>query len=251
MEWVRRRAGSLLGFGLLGGFVWATVVGLSMPSWFEPDESCARKFPGSDRDVSAIRTSWFPPSASCVYGDQVRPYLSPARSVVLSVIGVLLLIVLVTGLVLTVRRLRGDTGPLRTADGIDLGHRRRSHLMFGALDMGVALALLGFAGLLAIVFGGVPGVILFAVSALVGLSAFGTLLDQHMGPLPGTARDSRRRGTVAGLATLLVAAAATVLLHTAVRSMFWAVPLGAIAYAAIVAVQWSWVSRASRVRCSG
>jgi hypothetical protein len=122
--------------------------------------------------------------------------------------------------------------------------------MFGALDMGVALAVLGFTGLLAIVFGGVPGVILFVVAALVGLSAFGALLDRHMGPLPSTARDSRRRGTVAGLATLAVAGAATVLLHTAVLSLFWAVPAGAIAYAAIAVVQWSLASRASQVRCS-
>jgi hypothetical protein len=251
VEWARRRAGSLLGFGLFGGLLWATVVGLSMPSWFEPDESCARKFPGLDRDPSAIRTNWFPPSASCVYGDEVRPYMSTARSVVLSVIGVLLLVMLVTGLVLTVRRLRGDAGPLRTADGIDLRQRRRSHLMFGALDMGVALAVLGFVGMLAIVFGGVPGVILFVVAALVGLSAFGAVLDRHMGPLPGTARDSRRRGTAAGLATLAVAVAATVLLSEALVSLFWAVPLGAIAYAAIAAVQWSLASRASRVRCSG
>ncbi|HEY3556502.1 MAG TPA: hypothetical protein VGL05_03545 [Kribbella sp.] len=250
MDWARRRAGSLLGFGLLGGLVWASVVGLSMPSWFEPDESCATKFHDS-RDISAIRTNWFPPSASCVYGDDVRPYMSTGTSVVLSVIGVLLLIVLVTGLVLTVRRLRGEDGPLTTAEGIDLDRRRRSHLLYGALDMGVALAALASVGMVAGVFGGVPGVILFVVIALVGLSAFGALLDRHMGPLPSTARDSRLRGTAAGLGTLAVAVATAVLLSLSGLSLLWALPLGALAYAAIAAVQWSLVSKANQVRCSG
>jgi hypothetical protein len=77
------------------------------------------------------------------------------------------------------------------------------------------------------------------------MSAFGTLLDRHMGPLPSSAHGSRRRGTVAGLTTLAVGIAATVALSAALVSLLWAVPIGAIAYVAIAAVQWSLASRAS------
>ncbi|RZT20063.1 hypothetical protein EV649_3204 [Kribbella sp. VKM Ac-2569] len=58
MDWVRRRAGSLLGLGLIGGLVWTTVVTLSMPGWYAPGEDCARKVGAVD---AVARTSWFPP----------------------------------------------------------------------------------------------------------------------------------------------------------------------------------------------
>lgn len=238
MDWVRRRAGSLLGLGLAGGLVWTVVVTLSMPNWYDPSEDCARKV-GADNAYP--RTSWFPPSASCVSGDEVRQYMSTTRSVVLSVVGVLLLILIATGLILTVRRLTGDPGPLRTGD--DLKRRRRSHLTFGALDMGVAFAVVTFLNVVAIVFGNLPGAILFILTSLVGLSAFGTLLDRHMGPLPSTALDSRRRGTVAGPATYGIVFAATAVSGQLPFFRFWAVPLSAIAYAAIAATQWSRATR--------
>lgn len=235
MDWVRRRAGSLLGLGLVGGLVWTTVVTLSMPGWYAPGEDCARKVGAVD---AVARTSWFPPSASCVSGDEVRQYMSTTRSVVLSVVGVLLLILIATGLILTVRRLSGEPGPIRTG-GDDLKRRRRSHLMFGALDMAVAFAFVTFLNAFAIVFGGLPGAIVFILTALVGLSAFGTMLDRHMGPLPSSALDSRRRGTVAGLATFGIVFAATAVSGQLPFFRFWAVPLAAIAHAAIAAAQWS------------
>jgi hypothetical protein len=222
---------------LVGGLVWTAVVTLSMPSWYDPGEDCARKVGAVD---AFARTSWFPPSASCVSGDEVRQYMSTTRSVVLSVVGVLLLIVIVTGLVLTVRRLSGDPGPIRTGD--DLKRRRRSHLTFGALDMGVAFAFITALNAFAIVFGDLPGGLVFILTALVGLSAFGALLDRHMGPLPSSALESRRRGTVAGLATFGVVFAATALSGQLPFFRFWAVPLAAIAYAVIAAVQWKRVA---------
>ncbi|TDO68545.1 hypothetical protein EV651_102468 [Kribbella sp. VKM Ac-2571] len=234
MDWVRRRAGSLLGLGLIGGLVWTTVVTLSMPGWYAPGEDCARKVGAVD---AVPRTSWFPPSASCVSGDEVRQYMSTTRSVVLSVVGVLLLLLIAAGLILTVQRLTGAAGPIRTGD--DLKRRRRSHLTFGALDMGVAFAFVTFLNAVAIVFGGLPGAILFILTALVGLSAFGTVLDRHMGPLPSSALESRRRGTVAGLATFGIVFAATAVSGQLPFFRFWAVPLSAIAYAAIAAAQWS------------
>jgi hypothetical protein len=224
--------------GLIGGLVWTTVVTLSMPGWYAPGEDCARKVGAVD---AVARTSWFPPSASCVSGDEVRQYMSTTRSVVLSVVGVLLLILIATGLILTVRRLTGEPGPMRTGD--DLKRRRRSHLTFGALDMGVAFALVTFLNAFAIVFGGLPGAILFILTALVGLSAFGTMLDRHMGPLPSSALYSRRRGTVAGLATFGIVFAATAVSGQLPFFRFWAVPLSAIGYAAIAAAQWSRAER--------
>ncbi|WP_327637381.1 hypothetical protein OHB24_03025 [Kribbella sp. NBC_00482] len=238
MDWVRRRAGSLLGLGLVGGMVWTTVVTLSMPGWYAPGEDCARKVGAVD---AVARTSWFPPSASCVSGDEVRQYMSTTRSVVLSVVGVLLLVLIATGLILTVRRLTGEPGPIRTGD--NLQRRRRSHLLFGALDTAVAFAFVTFLNAFAIVFGGLPGAILFILTALVGLSAFGTMLDRHMGPLPSSALESRRRGTVAGLATFGIVFAATAVSGQLPFFRFWAVPLAAIAYAAIAAAQWSRATR--------
>ncbi|MGW6200716.1 hypothetical protein ACWF0M_31535 [Kribbella sp. NPDC055110] len=228
--------------GLIGGLVWTTVVTSSMPGWYAPGEDCARKVGAGD---AVARTSWFPPSASCVSGDEVRQYMSTTRSVVLSVVGVLLLILIATGLILTVRRLSGEPGPIRT-DG-DIKRRRRSHLLFGALDMGVAFAFVTFLNAFAIVFGGLPGGILFILTALVGLSAFGTVLDRHMGPLPSSALDSRRRGTVAGLATFGIVFAATAVSGQLPFFRFWAVPLGAIGYAVIAAAQWSRATRPAEI----
>ncbi|MGZ0151428.1 hypothetical protein ACXJJ3_30545 [Kribbella sp. WER1] len=236
MELVRRRAGSLLGLGLIGGLVWATAVTLSQPNWYDPGEDCARKLGAVNAEP---RTSWFPPSASCVSDGVVHQYMSTTRSVVLSILGVLLLIALVTGLILTLQRLGGAPGPVRTADDVDLRRRRRTHLGFGALDMAVAFAPITFLNAAAIVFGGLPGGVLIIAASLVGLSAFGAMLDRHMGPLPSTALESRRRGTVAGVATYGVVFAATAFSGQLPFFRFWAVPAGGVAYAVIVAIQWS------------
>ncbi|GAA1129859.1 hypothetical protein GCM10009630_29710 [Kribbella jejuensis] len=248
MDWVRRRAGSLLGLGLIGGLVWTAVVTLSQPSGFDPGESCARKLGVVD---GVARTSWFPPSASCVSGTEVHQYMSTTKSAVLSVIGVLLLICLVIGLVLSVQRLTGEPGPTLTADGVDLRRRKRSHLLFGALDLAVAYAFVTFLTVLAIVFGELPGGFLVIAAALVGLSAFCTVLDRHMGPLPSTALESRRRGTVVGVGTYGVVFATTALSGQLPFFRFWAIPVGGIAYAVIVAVQWSRATSTTQVQHSG
>jgi hypothetical protein len=251
VDWVRRRAGWLLGLGLTGGLVWTAVVTFSMPGWFDPGEDCARRA-GASESSPVVRTSWFPPSASCVYGDDVRQYMSTTRSVVLSITGVLLLIVLATGLILTVRRLTGEPGPLRGADGVDLRKRRLNHLAFGAFDMAVIVALVAFVNATAIVFGGLPGGILFALAAIVGMSALAVVLDRHLGPLPSTALDSRRRGTSAGLTLFGIIFAATAVSGQLPFFRLWSVPLAAIAYAVIAAVQWSRTAKAATpAQCSG
>ena len=237
---MKRWAGILLTAGLLLAMAWTVAVTTSMPGWWEPSEDCARQL-GSDNSAGVtVHTSWFPPSATCDYGSgDVRAYMSPTRSLVLSVLGVLILIVLLTGIIQTVRRFTGDPGPTRTADGVDLGKRRMGQLTFGALDMAVAVAVLTGLNAFAIVLGGIPGGVVFAVTAVAGLSALGVVLDRHLGPLPGTALDSRRRGTVAGLVVFGVIFAATALAGQLPFFRLWAAPLGAVAYAIVAAVQWS------------
>ena len=250
MDWVRRRAGSLLGVGLVGGLVWTTIVTLSMPNWYDPGEDCARKVGAVD---AVPRTSWFPPSASCVSGDEVRQYMSTTRSVVLSVVGVLLLVLIATGLILTVRRLTGDPGPIRPAGDLDLRKRWIKHLTFGAADLAIVFAPLTFLNAVAIVFGAIPGGILFIVTSLVALSAICTALDRHLGPLPSSALDSRRRGTIAGVTTYAVVFAATAVTGGLPFLRLWSVPLGGITYAVIVAVQWHRLrgANANQVQYSG
>ncbi|MEU4604138.1 hypothetical protein AB0F43_14255 [Kribbella sp. NPDC023972] len=240
VEWIRRRAGSLLALGLVLGLGWTVWVSTSMPGWFDPAEACALRFGGDDSAGVEVDTRWFPPSATCDFGGgNVQEFISPAKSAVLSGSGVLALVVLAVGLVLTVRRLAGEPGPARTADGVDLGKRRMSQLTFGALDMAVAVAVLTAANAFAVALGGLPGGIMFALAAMIGLSALSVVLDRHVGPLPSTALDSRRRGTTVGLTVFAVVFAATAVTGQLPFFRLWSVPLAAITYAVVAAVQWS------------
>jgi hypothetical protein len=246
---VRRRAGWVLGLGLIGGLVWTAVVTLSQPGWYDPTRDCSRKL---GPDPTSVHTSWFPPTATCLYGDESRQYMSTSRTVVLSILAVLLLVVVAMGLLLTVRRLSGDPGPIRPAGDLDLRKRRLKHLTFGAADIAVVFAPLTFLNAVAIVFGGIPGGVLFIVTSLVALSAICTALDRHLGPLPSSALDSRRRGTIAGVAVYAVVFAATAITGGLPFFRLWSVPLGGIAYAAIAAVQWQRASTsANQVQYSG
>ena len=240
MEWVKRRAGSLLAAGLVLALGWTAAVTTSQPNWLDPSEDCARKVGGYDGldGTADVHTRWFPPAASCAFGHGEVQYLSTARSVVLSVAGVLIAVILLTGLALTVRRFSGEPGPLRPADK-DLRRRKFNQLTFGAVDVALSVAVLTFFNAAAIVFGGLPGGILFSLASIAGLSALGVVLDGHLGPLPSTALDSRRRGTVAGAAVYGVIFVATALSGQLPFLRLWSVPLGGVAYAAIVAVQWS------------
>jgi hypothetical protein len=241
VEWVKRRAGLLLGSGLVLGLGWTAAVTASMPDWYDPSEACRLKLGGYDDPGGSaeVHTGWFPPSASCDFGNGPVQYMSTTRSVLLSVGGVLILIVLVTGLVLTVRRFTSAPGVTTTADGVNLRRRMINQLTFGALDVAVVVAVLTFCNAAAIIFGGLPGGILFAIATIAGLSALGVVLDRHLGPLPSTTLDSRRRGAVAGVTVFGVIFVATALTGQLPFFRLWSVPVGAIAYAAVVAVQWS------------
>lgn len=194
---MKRRAGLLLGSGLVLGLGWTAAVTLSMPDWYDPSEACTRKVGGYENTGGAeVHTGWFPLSASCDFGNGPVQYMSTTRSVVLSIVGVLILIVLVTGLVQTVKRFSGEPGVTTTAEGVNLRRRMINQLTFGALDVGVVVAVLTFFNAAAIIFGGLPGGILFAIASIAGLSALGVVLDRHLGPLPSTTLDSRRRAAV-------------------------------------------------------
>jgi hypothetical protein len=121
-----------------------------------------------------------------------------------------------------------------------------SQLTFGALDMAVAVAVLTAVNAFMIVLGGPPGGIMFAVAAMVGLSALSVVLDRHMGPLPTTALDSRRRGTTAGLTVFGVIFAATAAAGQLPFFRLWSVPLAAITYAVVAGVQWSRLPHSGR-----
>jgi hypothetical protein len=240
--WVKRRAGLVLAVGLLLGLGWTAAVTTSMPNWFDPSEACALKLGGHDNPGGSaeVHTRWFPPAASCDFGDgDVRQYISTTRSTVLAVLGVLILVVLVSGLVLTVRRLTGAPGELRGAEDVDLRRRKFNQFAFGALDVLVVGAVLTFFNAAAVIFGGIPGGILFIVASIAGLSALGVALDRHTGPLPSTALDSRRRGTVAGATVFAVIFAATALTGQLPFFRLWSAPLAAVMYVVIAAVQWS------------
>ncbi|GAB2673102.1 hypothetical protein [Kribbella swartbergensis] len=240
MEWIRRWAGGLLAVAIVLGLGWTVAVSTSMPSWFDPAEACALRYGGADSAGVVVHTGWFPPSATCDFGNgNVQDYISPAKSAVLSATGILILIALIAALILTVQRLTGDPGPLRTAGDVDLGKRRMTQLTFGVLDLAVAVAVLTAGNAFAIVLGGLPGGIVFAVAAVTGLSALAVVLDRHMGPLPSTALDSRRRGTTAGLTVFAVIFAATAVSGQMPFFRLWSVPLAALTYAAVAGIQWS------------
>ena len=227
--------------GLVLGLIWACVVSASLPSWWDPSKSCFDKLGPAVNSPDAIaHTSWFPPSATCDFGGgDVRDYLSTTHTVLLSITGILVLALTAVGVVLTLQSLTGDPGPTRPAGDADLSRRHRNHLLYGALDVLVVVAILTGLNAAAIVFGEIIGGILFVIAAVAGLGALATALDRHTGPLPSTALDSRRRGAATGAIVFGVVFVATALTGQLPFFRLWAAPLAAITYAVIVHRQWT------------
>jgi hypothetical protein len=101
------------------------------------------------------------------------------------------------------------------------------------------VALFAGANIFAAFLAGPPGMLIIALTATAALSAVASALDRQLGPLPSTARDSHRRGTLAGCTTI-----ATVFVITAATGNFpfyriWVAPIGALTYLLITTVQWS------------
>ncbi|TDO45938.1 hypothetical protein EV643_112268 [Kribbella sp. VKM Ac-2527] len=241
-----RKRNWLLGLGLAAAAAWSVAVSAAMPSWFDPSDDCAHtagrsgfSYPsGSSERSIDIEISWFPPRATCdVGGDRVYDFISPAKSVTLTVIGVLIALVVAVGLVGAVRKLFSTGGVIRSPEAIDLRRRRFTHLATAAAAGFVAIGGCVLALVFAVFLGGPPGVITLAIAAPVVFAALASAIDRAYGPLPSTAAHSRRRGTAAAVITLLVAVLA------AARNFpiptFWPALLGAATYAIVVAVQWT------------
>ncbi|MFB6724194.1 hypothetical protein ACFCV3_28710 [Kribbella sp. NPDC056345] len=229
-----------LAAGLVLGLIWSVVASASMPSWWDPSESCFKKLGPTVGPDATVHTSWFPPSATCDFGNgDVRDYLSTTQSVILSITGLAVLALVAAGIILTLRTLKGDPGPTRSADGADLGRRHRNHLLYGALDVLVLVAVLSAVNVAAIVFGEIIGGVLFAVTTVTALGTLATILDRHTGPLPSTALASRRRGAATGAILFSVIFVATALTGQLPFFRLWAAPLAAITYAVVVHIQWT------------
>jgi hypothetical protein len=241
---VKRRAGSLLTLGLMSMLGWSLAVSASMPSWFDPDRDCAQAFPLAEGDGLRISTEWLPPHASCDFGDgQLHQFISPTRSTVLTIIFALTAALTLFGLYFVLRRLTDPAGILRAAEAVNLRSRRLRHLGIGAFLTLVIVAVFAAANVFAAVLAGPPGMLIIAATATAGLSAVAAALDREQGPLPSTARDSRRRGTTAGCITI-----ATVFVATAASGNFpfyqiWTAPLGALTYLLVTTLQWSRLNR--------
>jgi len=227
--------------GLVLGLVWACVASASMPSWWDPSKSCFEKLGPTVNSPDAItHTSWFPPSATCDFGGgDVREYLSTTQTVLLSITGILVLVLTAVGVVLTLKRLTGAPGPVHEADDVDLKRRHRNHLLYGALDVLIVVAILTALNVAAIVFGEIIGGILFVIAAIAGLGALATALDRHTGPLPSTALASRRRGAATGAIVFGVIFAATALAGQLPFFQLWTAPLAAVIYIVVVHTQWT------------
>jgi hypothetical protein len=246
MDLVRRRAGTLLGLGLLALFVWSTVVAFAMPNWFDSSEDCELTLGRTDGSAVGVETHVFPPRARCDFGGgEVRDFISPAETTLLTIAAVLIFAVLLVGLGFTVQRLFTDDGVIRSAEGVDLGTRRTAHLASGAVVFTFAFGAYATLNAFAIILGGIAGGLISTVLAATVLACLGAGLDRQVGPLPSTAVGSRRRGATAGLITFAVVFAVTGLTGRLPFPQLWAVPLGAVTYLVVVLAQW----RASRTNC--
>ena len=240
MDLVRRRAGSLLALGLAALLGWTTVVAFAMPNWFDGTEDCAVTFGMPDSSVVRVDSHVFPPRATCDFGGgDVRAFISPTETTLLSIAFVLILGAVLVGLFFTTRRVFEDDEVIRSAEAVDLGGRRTAHLASGLVVFAVAFGIYTTVNALLIVLGGLVGGIASTFAALVVLASLGAGLDRQVGPLPTTAMRSRRRGAAAGLITFAVVFAATGLAGKLPFPRLWSVPLGGITYVVVILWQWN------------
>jgi hypothetical protein len=211
--------------GLAGCLVWSVVVEMAMPSWFDLDDSC----PGATR----ADTSYFPPSASCRYKDgHSLAYISTAKTVVLTVILVLLAAMTLTALAILSRRLLRENAaaPARP-------HPVRHVLGAAALGL-VTCAVARFCVLAGLFLGGPPGgITTFVLIFLCATGAAGALESAY-------ALGSRRRATFltgAGLAATVALVLATWDSYAGNNTLLgpaWTIPACGAIFALIAAAQW-------------
>ncbi|WP_328328320.1 hypothetical protein OHA70_03220 [Kribbella sp. NBC_00382] len=240
ITFVKRRAGSVLALGLVSMLGWSMAVSASMPSWYEPDRECEQAFPLAQGNGLHITSDWLPPHATCDFGDgQVHQFISPTRSTVLTIVFALTAALTLFGLYLIIRRLTDPAGTVRSAEAVDLRRRKLRHLGIGAFLTLLIVALFAGANVFAAFMGGPPGMLIVALTATAALSAVAAAIDREQGPLPSTARDSHRRGAVAGCTTLATVFVVTVASGNFPFYRIWVAPVGAITYLLVTTLQWS------------
>jgi hypothetical protein len=244
MDLVRRRAGWLLTVSLLALTGWTIVVSFLMPNWFDTSEDCAKTFEQPDSGGIEVATHWFPPTATCDFGSgDVRDFISPTATILLTIAMVLIAAATGVGLYFTARRFFEPEGAVHPADGVDLKARRMAQLASGTVLFVLAIGVYTGVSVFAIILGGAVGGIIFGFVGLIMVAGFGAGLDRHVGPLPSTAVASRRRGAAAGLIAFGADIFATAVTGRMPFFRIWAAPLGAVVYVVVVLVQWSRLRR--------
>jgi hypothetical protein len=247
MDRVRRRAGWLLAVGLLALTGWTMTVSFLIPNWFDPGEDCAKTFQQPDNGDIRVASHWFPPTATCDFGGgDVRNFISPITTVLLTAAMVLIAVMIGVGLTITVRRYFEPNGAIRSAERVDLKARLVAQLASGTVLFVLAIGVYTGASAFAIILGGAAGGIIFGFVGLIMVAGLGAGLDRQVGPLPSTELESRRRGAAAGLITFGVLVVATAVTGRMPFFRIWAAPLGAIVYVVVVLAQWSRLKRSDR-----
>ncbi|MGC9667822.1 hypothetical protein ACNTMW_14865 [Planosporangium sp. 12N6] len=251
----------LLGLGLAGGLVWSAVVQSSMPSWFDPGGACANRSGGDGGDVT-VRTSVFPPRATCTFSDGsgTVDYISPGKSLVFSVILGVLLVSTVAGLVLLGRQLLrrhpaasavGERTNAASQEG-GTGLRAVVHLL-AAAALGIAATYVGpYAAIVVAFLAGVPAIVVTAAVIVLAVIVLSTALDTAVGPGYGDRVDSRRRGVAVGgigsavVLVLLTAGVGRDAFTAVLEPPPWLTVAAGVLFAGIVAVQWLNVGNSER-----
>jgi hypothetical protein len=226
--------------GLFALTAWTITVAFLTPNWFDPSEDCARTFQQPDTGGIQVFTHWFPPSATCDFGGgDVRHFISPATTVLLTIAMVLIAMITLVGLYFTARRFFEPDDIVRPADGVDLKSRLIAQLASGTVVFVLAIGAYTGASAFAIILGGATGGFVFGLVGLIMVAAVGAGLDRQVGPLPTTPLASRRRGAAAGLITFAVLFLVTAVTGKMPFFRIWAAPLGAVVYVIVVLIQWS------------
>jgi hypothetical protein len=244
----------LLGLGLLAAMAWSIAVTVSTPSGFDPSEDCALTAGRPDDYGIEITTRWLPPRSTCHFSNgEVYDFISPARSVVLTILAGVIALVLAGGLAVAVKRLLETGGVIRSDEAIDLRKRQASHLAAAAFTGCVAIGACVLVSVFSIFMGGYVGTVINLLAGFLVLAALASALDRAYGPLPSTAARSRRRGTTAAAITFVA-------VHLASTANWWAYSstggspsggsffpfllagaalVGAVVLPVVVAVQWA------------
>ncbi|GAB2596079.1 hypothetical protein [Kribbella endophytica] len=224
--------------GLPASMAWSVVVTAQLPDWFEPSEDCALIAGRPSSAGVTVHQSWFPPRATCDFGNgEVHALISPAETVILTAMAVLIALAVIVGLTRWIKNLFRQDQATRAKEGIDLRQRRFAHLtsalVLGALGTGALLCLV----VVGFVFGGPPGIVSAVIGGTVALATAAGALDRSVGPLPSTAAQSRRRGALA--TTIMLVCTVIGVVPRFPVPQFGILVVAAALFAITVLIQWS------------